>query len=263
MALADFIPAGRTSLVKRGEKALQLQTEYAYRPVPRITTTVSIAGQVLHKIERGLDKPVENLEEKQRMEVRIQRQHTEIKSIIEDPTLAEKLLGVSAPDVSQSESEPEPEFDDSVLARMAEVESADEEPEVTPGKAEQKEGNGFTLPTANKPLPERVASVPGVGNIYRLDEKGNFANAENGKRFRKQFSSVFKGLAELLTLFLDMTQVGPVQKVGVYEIERSRLYLLSPGKVFYIVHVARPSIAINYEQAFKTILEQQPSVRTD
>ncbi|MBU0983079.1 MAG: hypothetical protein KKA42_04365 [candidate division Zixibacteria bacterium] len=82
MAMADFIPAGRTSLVKRGQTAIQVQTEYAYRPVPRITTTILQDGRVLHKVERGLDKAISSLEEKVRMEETIRRQHVEVLGII-------------------------------------------------------------------------------------------------------------------------------------------------------------------------------------
>lgn len=86
-----FIPAGRTSLVKKGNAGLQLQTEYAYRPYPRITTTVSSSGQVLHKIERKLKRAIESFEEQQKVEEAIRRQHSEVSSVIEQQTFVASL----------------------------------------------------------------------------------------------------------------------------------------------------------------------------
>ncbi len=83
MAASDFIPVGRTSLVKKGAVSLQVQTEYASRPNPRITTSILNNGQMLHKVERTLDKPVTTPEEQLRVETTIRRQHAEIIAIIE------------------------------------------------------------------------------------------------------------------------------------------------------------------------------------
>ncbi len=79
----DFIPAGRTSLVKRGSASFQLQTEYAPRPYPRVTTTVLDSGRVIHKVERRLEHAVESLEEQRRIEAAIKQQHGDVLAIIE------------------------------------------------------------------------------------------------------------------------------------------------------------------------------------
>ena len=91
MATNNYIPTGRTSLVKRGELKLQLQTEYASRPAPRITTTISRDGRVLHKIERELAKTIESFEEQQHIERVIRRQHDDISEIIRNPEFDIKL----------------------------------------------------------------------------------------------------------------------------------------------------------------------------
>ena len=67
MMVERYIPAGRTSLVKTGSGSLQLQTEYAYHPYPRITTAIQSSGQVLHKVEKRLAKEIGSIEEQQRM----------------------------------------------------------------------------------------------------------------------------------------------------------------------------------------------------
>lgn len=75
---------GRTSLVHRGKDALQVQTEYAARPNPRITTTVLNSGRVLHKIEKKLDQLVESADDQLRTERSISRQHADVVEIIEN-----------------------------------------------------------------------------------------------------------------------------------------------------------------------------------
>lgn len=83
MGATSFIPAGRTSLVKHGQISMQVQTEYASRPRPRITTTILREGEVLHKVERPLDRAVDSVEEQQRAEATIKRQHAEILTIVQ------------------------------------------------------------------------------------------------------------------------------------------------------------------------------------
>lgn len=83
MTNSNFIPAGRTSLVIKGGDKLQIQTEYASRPYPRITTTVLNSGQVIHKIEKKLQQPVGSTEEQNRMQDVMARQHSEVVGIID------------------------------------------------------------------------------------------------------------------------------------------------------------------------------------
>lgn len=83
MSASNYIPTGRTSLAKKGDVAFQIQTEYASRPTPRITTTILKSGQVVHKIERNLTNTIESIEEMNRMEVAIRKQHSQVVEIIQ------------------------------------------------------------------------------------------------------------------------------------------------------------------------------------
>ncbi len=87
MAVSSFIPAGRTSLVQKGDLALQVQTEYAMRPTPRITTTILKQGQVLHKIERALERPIESFDEQRSIEIGMKRQHIEVVNILQSASI--------------------------------------------------------------------------------------------------------------------------------------------------------------------------------
>jgi len=104
METTDYIPTGRTSLVKKDNISLQIQTEYAHRPSPRITTTISRDGRVIHKIERALDHPITSVEEQDRAESTIKRQHAEIIGIIKKNS----VLAKGAPEAEpQPKEEPE------------------------------------------------------------------------------------------------------------------------------------------------------------
>ena len=63
--------------------ALQIQTEYASRPKPQITTTIIKDGQVVHKIRRDLERPIGSVDEQNKMEVTMQRQHADVLDIIQ------------------------------------------------------------------------------------------------------------------------------------------------------------------------------------
>lgn len=83
MTDSSYIPVGRTSLVRRGRIDLQVQTEYATRPYPRITTTVLNSGQVLHKIEKKLEEPIRSQEEQVRAQRVLQQQHADVTTLLE------------------------------------------------------------------------------------------------------------------------------------------------------------------------------------
>jgi len=97
MTSSQFIPTGRTSLVERNGVAIQLQTEYAARPAPRVTTTILESGRVIHKIERNLPRAIESLEEQQKVEAAIRRQHAEVAAVVKDPSSSLDFINISVP----------------------------------------------------------------------------------------------------------------------------------------------------------------------
>ena len=239
MASADFIPTGRTSLVKRGDTKIQVQTEYAYRPVPRITTTVLKSGQVLHKVERQLDKPIDSLEEKRRTEGAIRKQHAEILGIIEKKDQPADLVPqdiAPTPPVEEGRTVSAPKPD----------------PEV-----EEKEYPYVPTPDPVLSTEEQLGMIPGIQQVYRLDYQGNFHQGKLRSEFKKQFSRVFKSLSQLLLVFTEIPGVGVNREQGVYEIERDRLYLVSSGVEFFVCYLKAPRPDVDYEKAMRAVLPQQ------
>lgn len=99
MPANQYIPAGRTSLVDKAGVPLHVQTEYAYRPYPRVTTTILDHGRVLHKVEKKLSKGIDSHEEQCQMEEVIKQQHGEIVAIIKNNQ------GKAVPKNEQSETQ--------------------------------------------------------------------------------------------------------------------------------------------------------------
>ncbi|MFQ6007559.1 MAG: hypothetical protein ACE5K8_01275 [Candidatus Zixiibacteriota bacterium] len=93
MTSENYIPVGRTSLAKTRDISYQVQTEYAPRPFPRVTTTVLDNGRVIQKIEQRLDRPVRSLAEQSHAEALIQQQHNEVMAIIQkDPSAKSRSI---------------------------------------------------------------------------------------------------------------------------------------------------------------------------
>ena len=89
--MTNYVPAGKTSIIRRSDISYQLQTEYAYRPYPRITTTILHEGQVIKKIERKLDNIIGSIEEQNDVQDIIQAQHNQVFRLIrEDSTICKK-----------------------------------------------------------------------------------------------------------------------------------------------------------------------------
>lgn len=232
MASADYIPTGRTSLIKKGPVALQVQTEYANRPVPRITTTVLKSGQVVHKIERHLEAPIDSLEEKSRVEDILRKQHAEVLGIIDDSSQQPQ---VATPAATQDHVR----LPEEALAALT-----DRRPEpIVSNSAE------YALT-----LQDRLLEIPGMYRVYRLDHAGEFQQAELRDEFRKSFGPVFKSLRELIAVFSEIPGVGLNREQGVYEIERGRLYLVSSGVEYFICYLRRPDDSVDYEKAIRAVL---------
>lgn len=82
MSNSKHIPVGRISQVSTNSMALQVQTEYASRPYPRVTTTVTDNGRVVRKVEQRFPRPVSSVEDQSRVERIILEQHGEVMSVL-------------------------------------------------------------------------------------------------------------------------------------------------------------------------------------
>ncbi len=215
MPANQYIPAGRTSLVNKEGSSLQVQTEYAFRPYPRVTTTILDNGRVLHKVEKKLNKGIDSPEEQSQMEEVIKHQHGEVLAIIKS---------------NQKGSSP---------------------------KDEQSETQKFKI-AQETTLAEKLATIPGVERVFHLDRDGEFYNSEEAFTFKTSYPNLFKGLVQLVELFMILPGAEMKREQGVYEIERDGLYFVSAGKDNFFVKTARLDQATDFERAIKQIISPDP-----
>jgi hypothetical protein len=88
-------PPGRTSSVKAQDRVFILQTEFRVNPKRAIVTTVSLDGQVIHKVEKSYLHDMESDEELRQAEGAIKSQHESI---------ARKIITNSADFIKQTKS---------------------------------------------------------------------------------------------------------------------------------------------------------------
>lgn len=79
-----FIPNGRLSAVEHDGEKIQIQTEFATHPRPRVTTTVVLGGRVVHKEECPWEKETDSQDGQQELESYVQKQHIEIHHRVEN-----------------------------------------------------------------------------------------------------------------------------------------------------------------------------------
>ncbi|MFH2050768.1 MAG: hypothetical protein ABIJ12_15135 [bacterium] len=235
--MATYVPAGKTSLIKRSGITYQLQTEYAYRPYPRITTTILHEGQVIKKIERKLETAIESIEEQNRIQDIIQGQHNEVFRLIRDDSTISK---------SRPENPPQPVVNQAV--------EKVEQPKVnlqTSLPTENNDGLEIVKVSERKSILDRFSSIPGIEHVYQLNNEGEFQSQTAQKQFRKDFKKTFKIIAELLDIFPILDQETFYRESGVYVIEQDRLYFVSNGKECYFISIIPDGTLVNFEEAIK------------
>jgi len=82
-----FIPNGRLSAVSHEGDKIQIQTEFALHPRPRVTTTVVLGGRVLHKEEKAWEAATDTPESQQELESFLQKQHLAVHAKVEERLL--------------------------------------------------------------------------------------------------------------------------------------------------------------------------------
>ena len=235
--MTNYVPAGKTSIIRRGDLSYQLQTEYAYRPYPRITTTILHEGQVLKKIERKLDNAIESIEEQNRVQDIIQSQHNEVFRLLRDDYTIQKSTHVIP----------------SSLILEQPVEKIEKPENVQKETLSQnvKDDIEIVNVTERKSILERFSSISGIEHVYRIDNSGEFKSGSAQKHFRKDFKNTYKIIMELLDIFPILDHETLYRKSGVYEVEKDCLYLISQGRECFFISVAPDGTHVNYENLIK------------
>jgi hypothetical protein len=73
-----IIPSGLSSEARLKDAKFCVQTEFAQRPKPRVTTTISRDGVVVEKVENAWEGLPQDEQEKEKIERFLRRQHQEV-----------------------------------------------------------------------------------------------------------------------------------------------------------------------------------------
>ena len=73
-----IIPGGLSSEASFKDTKFCVQTEFAQRPKPRVTTTISLNGEVVEKVENIWEKLPQTEEDKQEIEKFLKKQHQQV-----------------------------------------------------------------------------------------------------------------------------------------------------------------------------------------
>jgi hypothetical protein len=79
-----ILPAGLLSETRFGDTKFFVQTEFATRPQPRVTTTISLDGAVVEKVENIWEKLPQTEEEKEAIETCLREQHQRVLKTIKE-----------------------------------------------------------------------------------------------------------------------------------------------------------------------------------
>jgi hypothetical protein len=79
-----IIPGGLSSEAVVKEDKFCVQTEFAHRPKPRVTTTISLNGEVVEKVENPWDRSPHTDEDREEIEIFLKRQHQQVLETIKN-----------------------------------------------------------------------------------------------------------------------------------------------------------------------------------
>lgn len=241
----QLIPVGRTARLPRGLEEIQLQTEYASRPSPRITSCILVSGRLIHKIETPLATAVATPEEMAHVERLLGRQHAAVYRLITDPAFrTDGGSRIDAPELNVTGGVPLV----SISAQAPFV--TGEVPLPAANQTHRKEAVTIVDPTytesekvrvQKRTTLERLYAIEGVEKVYSAGGDGKILSEKLADEFRKTFNKIAKSMDEIVQVFAPLAN-GPGREEGICELEPRRLYMVSHfGNIYFLVIKRMPS----------------------
>ncbi len=233
--------------MKRGDAEIQLQTEYAPRPTPRITSSILLSGELLHKIETPLESEIETQEQLEKVERLILRQHGEaLKALKSQNTKGQSRFSFDTMKVRLKEREEDKRHQPRTNTALSPTEAAkllklSQRAEQTKNVQNEVLSQSDKIRKVKRTTLERLYEIDGVDKIVTLDWRGRFLSEKAEKEFKRSFSSIYKHLGEALEIFSPLSN-GRGREDGVYEAEHRRLYMVSHcGFIYFLIMKRMPS----------------------
>jgi hypothetical protein len=109
-------------------------------------------------------------------------------------------------------------------------------------------------------LAEKLVGIPGVEKVYHLDRDGKFFSGEEASAFKEVYPKLYKGLCELVELFMLLPGAEMKREQGVYEVQRDELYFVSAGKEYFFIKATRIDQKTDFERAIKEVIMPDPYI---
>ena len=111
MESAEHIPQGKLGGHKHGDKLFQVQTEFAQRPKPRVTSSVVLDGRTVHKTDKEWSGYLSLEDDRDALDALIAEQHKQTMAMVKER--AEEFLRASSP-TPVAVGYPEPSIRDTI-----------------------------------------------------------------------------------------------------------------------------------------------------
>jgi hypothetical protein len=169
MESTTYSPPGKLSAHRCGEKLLQVQTEFAQRPRPRITSSVVVDGRTVHKADREWTLDLDLEENRLRLEIELEEQHRATMALVVD--------------------------------RAAEFAESGR-PSLTPSD------DGYPTPTFRDTIEEVLRSVPYTVALYEFDQTGQIIYRRPFRDMVAEWDREFAALSAIVFGLPQILRVG-------------------------------------------------------
>jgi hypothetical protein len=159
-----FMPTGRLSAIEKDGEKVQIQTEFGLYPKPRVTTTVILGGQVLHKQQKVWEAETESEGGQRELEVFLNKQHIDIHNRVESDELLISKISVGQASTS-----------DAAMPGMQPV-----------------------SPAQAKPARHPAAETPGIVRMFIVSKSGDLIAADDTGVPRASGTELFLAVSDFI-----------------------------------------------------------------
>ncbi|NIN01509.1 MAG: hypothetical protein GTO24_26475 [candidate division Zixibacteria bacterium] len=163
-----MLPGGLASEASFEDTKYCVQTEFAQRPNPRITTTIWINGEVLDKVENAWDRLPQTEEDRKEIEMVLKRQHQEVLENIKERREKRLSPGLQNNQVTRSEKNLRPEVTEKLSKSdgvFGWVFVSEEESDRADQSSRPQEKNSQDMVCSVKSFCSLLSSVTRLGNF--------------------------------------------------------------------------------------------------
>jgi hypothetical protein len=196
MEAVDYIPPGQLGHHKHGDKVLQVQTEFAMRPRPRVTSSVVVDGRIVHKTDREWAEDLSQEESRQKLEAAIGEQHKATMVLVQE--------------------------------RAAEF-TGEQDTVATPG------GDGYEASTFRDTIEEVLRTVPYIMALYEFDTEGQVVYRTQFRDMVAEWDREFEAISAIVFGMPSVIRVGDFRQGIVFFGAENLITARIKGRAFGIM----------------------------